>query len=142
MLDCGLRDRATITYPFRLVLLRADCVKKPRRSPTMPTFFALSAHKITSSIRIRPADPILRPLKSCPTFVQKQDEEIRAFSPCKGLAGERPYAPGLLPGAGAKIRNIYELVQTGGGTGQQYGRQVCRAVQCARKFWRCGDPVS
>jgi len=47
---CGmLRGRETTTYLFRLVLLHANCVKKPHRSSTMVTFFALLAHKITSS---------------------------------------------------------------------------------------------
>ena len=45
-----VRACKTINDPFRLVLLHANGVKKPRRSPTMPTFFALLAHKITSSI--------------------------------------------------------------------------------------------
>jgi len=45
-----LRDRRIITYSSRLVLLHANCVKKPHRSSTMVTFFALLAHKITSSI--------------------------------------------------------------------------------------------
>jgi len=43
-----IRGRKTITYLFRLVLLHANCVKKPHRSPAMVTFFALLAHKITS----------------------------------------------------------------------------------------------
>ncbi|MCO6491152.1 MAG: DUF5615 family PIN-like protein, partial [Phaeodactylibacter sp.] len=43
-----LRDCAKINYPFRLVLLRANCVEKPRRSPAMSAFFALLAHKTTS----------------------------------------------------------------------------------------------
>jgi len=46
--DERFRGRKTITYLFRLVLLHANCVKKPHRSPAMVTFFALLAHKITS----------------------------------------------------------------------------------------------
>jgi len=46
----GVRDRRIITYSSRLVLLHANCVKKPHRSSTMVRFFAWLAHKITSSI--------------------------------------------------------------------------------------------
>ncbi len=45
-----VRDCRTITYLSSLVLLHANYVKKPHRSPTMVTFFALLAHKITSAI--------------------------------------------------------------------------------------------
>jgi len=38
--EADIRGRETITYLFRLVLLHANCVKKPHRSSAMVTFFA------------------------------------------------------------------------------------------------------
>ncbi|MCB9304627.1 MAG: DUF433 domain-containing protein [Lewinellaceae bacterium] len=71
-----IRACKTINHPFRLVLSRANGVKKPRRSPTMPTFFALLAHKITSSILYHLL--FCKPLNRQPNNATNTFEEKRA----------------------------------------------------------------
>ena len=76
-------------------------IPRPRKERSLPPVLskqevqkliehgAIFKHQVFMSLlysSIRPADPILHPLKSWQTFGQKQDEEIRSFSPCAGLA--------------------------------------------------------